>query len=230
MEHVDKKIEISKDPFQSFMENTVCTKSCSVKFKQNSYSDLRKRISPTDEGTFEWAAPHKFRWETVSQKKELYVSNGKDFWKYNETDNFAQKLPLSDSPLEFLDILTHPKSLKAKFTITKTSWEKVDPTGRCPFVKDKGEPIASTKDSRKDNDRGRVFDVVPKNDVKSVHYAVLLEDEPKMVKEIVIFNPLNSCTQLVFSKISYEDIPNDRFDFSVPKGVAQEPAPSALLK
>lgn len=91
-------------------------KDFTVEFRQEVYSALRKKSSESH-GSLSFQPPGKFRWELRGAKRELYVSNGKDFWKYDESNKHAQRLPPESASLDFVDVVTKLSRLSELFSI-----------------------------------------------------------------------------------------------------------------
>ena len=169
-------------------------KSLSVEFDQEFYSALTK-VTRKSKGTLDYLAPVSFRWEVQSPRKEIYVNNEKEFWKFQESTRHAQKLPSGALELDFIDLALRFTSLEKKYKLSSSKELK---TGEKEFS----------------------IELVPLKEENQKRILLALSETTKTVTQMKIFYKNGNTTLISFRKPVFDSKPASRFVFEPPKGTA----------
>jgi outer membrane lipoprotein-sorting protein len=196
-------------------------------FSQETFSALRNRSS-RQSGTLSYRAPRSFRWEVTAPRKELYVSNGKDFWKYNETAKHAQKLAADLVELRFLDAVLRPGMLAVDFGIEPwvLSAPAVEPV-KTPAAAASPSPVPTPKLNTGISElppavvAGKVYArLMPRGKSKQQAMYLVADKSSCAVEELRVFYENGNRSRIVFGKVESKNLPASQFDFVPPPGTA----------
>ena len=186
-------------------------KAFTVGFEQEFFSSLRKKTRPSS-GTLSFSAPRNFRWEVEKPRKELYVNNGKAFWKYSEATRHAQRLPASSVELDFVDLVLRLDSLTQRYDVA--AWE--------PAAKKAGEKVAATLSDEPPAaaDGMLLLTLIPKQEGNQEKIHLRVDSLKAEVREMRIAYRNGNRTRLVFEALKEGEVAAARFDFVPPAGTA----------
>jgi outer membrane lipoprotein-sorting protein len=197
---------LKPEEISSIQSKSASLKEFKSEFMQETYS-ARTKQTKSSEGVLQFKSPKSFRWETVKPKKELYVSNGQDLWKYVESRKHAQQIPSDKAQLDFLNVLFNLATLQEKYQVE--SWESGDALE--PGLPDGGK------------ETGIFLKLKPKGSHPGTQgqLAVFLQISRSMgnVSEMRIHFDNGNKTKLSFSEFKVQSQSADSFEFKVPKGV-----------
>lgn len=146
-------------------------------------------------GKVYYMAPGKMRWDYLAPERVYYVSDGNFLWSYEVAAKQVTKLPVKDSELyDSLKFLFGKGDLRGSFDATLAGPDKDGNVG---------------------------VRLVPKKGTQN-YKSLTLWAKPDTF-EIVgteLVNPVDGTSTITFSKVSYEPLKPEGFDFTPPKGVA----------
>lgn len=206
--------------------------SFSVSFVQETFSSLRNRSSKQS-GTLAYRSPRSFRWEVTVPRKELYVSNGKEFWKYSEAARHAQRLAADMAELRFLDAVLRPGMLAVDFGIEPwvapavvdgaAAGEAVAPTPTpTPTVKPPAPRLnTSITDLPPQAVAGKVYArLLPRSKSKQQAMYLVADKTSCAVEELRVFYENGNRSRILFGRVELRALPAAQFDFVPPAGTA----------
>lgn len=179
-----------------------------VGLKQEFYSALRKK-SEASVGELEFAPPKSFRWSmktpktvgnAIQFKSEIYVSNGKEFWKYNESAKHAVKYSSNIKELDFLDVILNPAQLAKTYNVEEWKNGTEPPPDVC---KDR---LCVALESKETLGKRKLF--------------LILNEKSGWVEELRIVYQDGNRAVLRFEDHKIGEIAKGRFDFTPPPGTA----------
>ncbi len=185
-------------------------KAVSLSFEQTRYKALLKK-TVVEKGGLDFVAPQSFRWEIFSPLKEVYVSNGKVFWKYSEVAKHAQKLPGDTAELSVLDILFKPGSLEQNYRIEAWTTKNSEAAAGADVVS--SEPPTSKPGTL-------LLALFPRVKSKQKALYVALDENKGYVTDLRILHENGNRVRTVFGSFSEKSIPASRFEFQPPPGTA----------
>ena len=200
-------------------------KDFTLHFKQDFFSSLRKKLQKS-QGRLEYSAPRNFRWEVTAPKKELYVNNGKDFWKYTESLRHAQRLPATAAELDFLDAVLNLSSLNNRYVVEPwkvPSAATALPTGQAvPALPALPTEVAGVmSDTPPPRASGQLLvKLIPKAAAKTYALFLVVDEKNAIVQEMRILFQNGNRTRIVFDTFKLEKVNATRFDFVPPPGTA----------
>ncbi|APJ04394.1 LolA family protein [Silvanigrella aquatica] len=186
----------------------------SVQFKQETYSVLRDKITKA-EGILSIKKPASFRFEIISPRQEIYVSNEKSFWKYIPELKHAQHLQSKSNEIGFVNLLTNLSQIKKYYEISEWTNEeavKLNQDINTPHVKSDTPPPQ--------NDEYTLLKLVPKGDKQQKVLYAVIQVKTGFIQELRIVQLSGNRTRLEFSNYSPKSMSNDLFDFIPPQGIA----------
>lgn len=202
-------------------------KSFTVTFEQEFFSSLRKRTRRSS-GSLAFLAPRNFRWEIVTPSKELYVNNGKEFWKYTEATRHAQKLPASSVELDFVDLVLRLDSLTQRYDVApwvasaaKAPGQDAGRGGGDAARKSGGDrPAASSEDPPPAGDGMLLLALTPKQEGNQEKIFLRVDGKKAEVRELRIVYRNGNRTRIAFEALKEGAVEASRFDFTPPPGTA----------
>ncbi|KAB8037778.1 hypothetical protein GCL60_11430 [Silvanigrella paludirubra] len=184
-----------------------------VNFKQEIYSALRDKISLSD-GVLSIKKPSSFRFEITSPRKEIYLSNGKSFWKYIPELKHAQHLNASSNELGFVQLLTDLSNIKKFYDVTewkKSEGKKAQHDINTSHVKSDTPPLQ--------NDDDILLRLTPKGDKQQKVLYAVIQVKTGFIQELRIVQLNGNRTRLLFDTYSPKPVSNDLFEFTPPQGI-----------
>lgn len=182
----------------------------SVSYEQTRFKALVQKTIQ-ERGSLDFATPRSFRWEVLTPAKEIYVSNGKDFWKYSELAKHAQKLKADNSDLAILDVLFKPGNLKNDYRIEPWTTSNAD-------VGNGSQSVSALPPQAKS---GKLLVALFSRAKSKQKVMYLVIDENKaFVDEVRIVHENGNRVRTVFGAISEKTISPSRFEFVPPAGTA----------
>ena len=172
-------------------------KSFQVEFQQEAYSAMRDKTS-LSQGILKIQAPKSWLFEVQKPRSEIYMSNGKDFWKYVPDLKHAQHLKGNSLDLDYLSLLTNPKSIRKIYTISP--W----PTSE-PHPAENAEDVSIKLERREDNSQ-------------KVLYAIL-NVRKGFVEELRVVQSNGNRVRLLFSNNTDQKFNEKTFSFVPPEGI-----------
>jgi outer membrane lipoprotein-sorting protein len=209
-QNVQEESPSLKAALERIQELELQRKSISVTFEQTRYKALLKK-TVVEKGSLEFVQPKSFRWEIFSPFKEVYVSNGKVFWKYSEVAKHAQKLSGDTGELAVLDVLFKPGSLDRSYRIEAWTVKNSDSSGGSDVVSFE-PPVEKTGTL--------LLALFPRVKSKQKALYVALDENKGYVKDLRILHENGNRVRTVFGVFSEKLIPASRFDFQPPPGTA----------
>ncbi len=198
------------DALSKVQEVSSHRKHFSVTYEQTRFKALVKK-TVAEKGTLEFSAPKSFRWEISSPSKEIYVSNGKDFWKYSEIAKHAQKLKADTGELAVLDVLFRPGNLKRDYKVER--WVAPVDDGA-----NGSDVVSSVPPASK---QGKLFVLlIPRVKSKQKALYLIIDQEKGFVDELRIVHENGNRVRTVFGALSEVNIPAAHFEFVPPPGTA----------
>ncbi len=184
-----------------------------VNFKQEIYSALRDKVSLSD-GVLSIKKPSSFRFEITSPRKEIYLSNGKNFWKYIPELKHAQHLNASSNELGFVQLLTDLSNIKKFYDVSE--WKKSE--GK------KAQQDINTSHVKSDtpppqNDDDILLRLTPKGDKQQKVLYAVIQVKTGFIQELRIVQLNGNRTRLLFDTYSPKPVSNDLFEFTPPQGI-----------
>ena len=183
-------------------------KSFSVTFEQQRYKALLKK-TVLEKGRLDFLAPKSFRWEVSSPMKEIYVSNGVDFWKYSEAARHAQKLPASSGELAILDVFFRPASLKKDYKIVK--WVAPEGAKSTDAISEVPPAPSASK---------LLVSLIPRAKSKQKALHLVVDRKSGLVSEIRIVHENGNRVRTAFGEPSAAALDVSTFEFVPPPGTA----------
>lgn len=183
-------------------------KSFVVSFEQVTFSALRNR-NKTQKGTLKYLAPKSFRWEITTPSLELYVSNGKDFWKYNELAKHAQKLPVNSGDLNFLEVIFNPETWPKNYVISAWTLKKEEKNNDADWE----NPPAVT-------DKNIALVLLPKEKSKLKSIRLVLDTDKVFISQIRLYYDNENKSKIDFSNFMEKQNNAADFNFTPPAGIA----------
>lgn len=184
-----------------------------VNFNQEIYSALRDKISISD-GILSIKKPASFRFEIVAPRKEIYLSNGKSFWKYIPELKHAQHLNAASNELGFVQLLTDLSNIKKFYEVSEWTGgegKKLNTDTNTSTVKSDTPPPQ--------NDDDILLRLLPKGDKQQKILYAVIQVKTGFIQELRIVQLNGNRTRLVFSKYSSKPVPNEVFEFTPPQGI-----------
>lgn len=183
----------------------------SVKFKQEIYSALREKISPSD-GILFIKKPNSFRFEILSPRQEIYVSNGKSFWKYIPELKHAQHLQANAHELGFVQLLTNLANIKKFYNVSP--WKKTNDTNE-----EKNSSPVKSDTPPPQNDDNIHLRLTPKEDKQQKVLYAVIQVKTGFIQELRIVQTNGNRTRLLFHEYSVKNMNEDVFQFKPPQGI-----------
>lgn len=185
----------------------------SVNFKQEIYSALREKISSSD-GILYIKKPASFRFEIISPRQEIYVSNSKNFWKYIPELKHAQSLQANANELAFVQLLTNLANIKKFYNVS--AWKKPDDQKtneniNTPYVKSDTPPLQNDDDIH--------LRLIPKEDKQQKVLYAVIQVKTGLIQELRIVQTNGNRTRLLFSDYSSKKFSDEVFEFKPPQGI-----------
>jgi outer membrane lipoprotein-sorting protein len=199
--------------------------SYSAEFSTELFSAMSKK-SRTSKGKVNYHPPSQFRWEVTKPESELYVATGTELWKYNAKAKHAQKMPMSNAGLEFLQVLIDPPELAKRYEILPWNSGEAE-TALKPA--EKGSEKNSQKEKTTDafDNAPRMSSdflfvkLVPKVKTGTEDYLYVIADKTSgQVKEIRIAFKNGNRNSIAFEKWQEEKVSDLTFKFEPPPGTA----------
>lgn len=187
-------------------------------FKQTLFSALRSKERASS-GSLQYLPPGSFRWEVVEPQKETYVSTGEILWKYIPSARHAQKMPVSEAGLDFLQVLFEPSALESRYQIKE--WPDLDSSQ--PAAKNEtGKNGTASFAQKPPAQAGQLFvKLIPKDSTGSEDFLYVIADrQTGHVTEIRIAFKNGNRNVIAFSGWKVEKMEKSAFNFSPPPGTA----------
>lgn len=181
----------------------------SVSFSQETYSALRDKVS-SSEGMLSIAKPSSFRFEVTSPRTTLYVSNGRDFWKYDPSLQHAQHLNAQAADFEFVKLLTDLSKLKKQYKVSQ--WLSTDEKSARAEVQSDDPP------SIKESQIG--IKLEPQKDKQQKVLYAIMNVKSGFMEELRMVHLNGNRVRMLFGKPSTQPLERDKFYFIPPEGVA----------
>ncbi len=189
-------------------------KSFQISFKQEFFSILRHKVN-VSEGQLSILTPQSFKFEIFKPRKELYVSNGRDFWKFVPDLNHAQHLRSDALEMNYLLLLTNPEHIKNKFNISLWKSSQANFKGAAPLAL-----VQSADPPSQLGPELLPIKMEPKGDnAQKVLYAII-NTKTGSVEEFRIVQLNGNKVRLVFSTLQERSFQPQYFTFIPPKGIA----------
>jgi outer membrane lipoprotein-sorting protein len=152
----------------------------------------------------------------LKPSNELYVNNGKEFWKYTEATRHAQKLPASSVELDFVDLVLRLDSLSQRYDVAP--WVRQE----LPVAKKAGGELpAATSDDPPPAVNGMLLlALTPKQEGTQEKIFLRVDDRKAEVRELRIRYRNGNRTRIVFEALKEGGVEASRFDFTPPPGTA----------
>jgi outer membrane lipoprotein-sorting protein len=187
----------------------------SVKFKQEVFSSLMNKVTPS-KGTLDFVPPRMFRWEVERPKRrEVYVNNEKDFWKYTEATRHAQRLPADAGELEFLDIILKPGTLAKRYQVNPWILESKPEKETTPATS------AVMSDIPPAPSPGTLLvKLVPREKTNQDRMYLVIQKQRGVIEELRVVYQNGNRTRVVFEDFAKGSVDKARFEFVPPPGTA----------
>lgn len=222
--HSQSKIEHSNETksssriFETNYLNTLKSASkqsnFSVNFKQEIFSVLRDKTTSSN-GILTIKKPTSFRFEITSPRQEIYVSNGKSFWKYIPELKHAQHLRANSNELGFVNLLTNLSHIKKYYEITEWTNEEAK-----KLKQDINTAVVKSDAPPPQNDDDVHLKLVPKGDKQQKVLYAVIQVKTGFIQELRIVQLNGNRTRLIFSQYSPKSISDEVFEFTPPQGIA----------
>ena len=209
-----KNIKSFETKYSETMKLAAKQESFTVNFKQEIYSALREKVSLSD-GTLSIKKPFSFRFEISSPRKEIYLSNGKSFWKYIPELKHAQHLNATSNELGFVQLLTDLSNIKKFYDVQEWNSSKNKETKQdintTLYVKSDAPPPQ--------NDDDIYLRLLPKGDKQQKVLYAVIQMKTGFIQELRIVQFNGNRTRLVFEKHLSKQVSNEEFEFTPPQGI-----------
>ncbi len=204
-----------QNEFNSMVSQSKKINQYKLKVTQEFYSALRKKINYSY-GTLLLEKPNKFRFEITKPRKELYVFNGKDFWKYIEEMNLAQHFNSNLPELGYISILADLTKLTKYYTVSE--WEnKLTTTQQINPKENSTSQILNTIPKYAKN--SIYIQLIPKeNSEQKVLYAVY-DKSKKIITQLTIEHSSGNQSRFIFDTDAKSQMTADTFNFKIPQGI-----------
>ncbi len=200
--------------YQKSLKAASIQSSFSVSFKQEVFSILRDKISSSN-GLLTIKRPSSFRFEITSPRQEIYVSNGKFFWKYIPNLKHALRLNAKSNTLGFVNLLANLSRVKDYYQVSEWTNDEAK-----KLKQDINTAAVKSDTPPPQNDDYVLLKLVPKGDKhQKVLYAVI-KVKTGFIEELRIVHLNGNRTRLVFSQYSPKPVTDNVFEFTPPQGIA----------
>ena len=202
-----------KSTIDKALTNLQKHKSFEVNFNQEFYSILRDKIT-VSEGLIKIEAPGSFKFELQKPRNELYVSNGKDFWKYIPDLKHAQHLNANTLELNYISLLTNAVNIKTVYKISR--WTNADAVllkepRDLPLVKSDYPPAESAENVS--------IKLEPKRDKQQKVLYAILNVRRGILEELRVVQLNGNRVRLLFSNDKDKVFDDKTFSFLPPQGI-----------
>jgi outer membrane lipoprotein-sorting protein len=186
----------------------------SVSFQQQSYSATTKK-KRSSKGVLEFQKPKSFRWEILSPSQELFVNDGKEFWKYLALTKHAQRLPAGSRELDLADFLLNLSGVEKRYDIQE--W-KPGSVKSADTAKAEGESFFQPPEPK----AGMLLLQLTPKEPQGYQEQVFLQIEEKKaeVREVRLRYRNGNRVTLIFDAWKPEKPAPERFRFVPPPGTA----------
>ncbi|MBX9703929.1 MAG: outer membrane lipoprotein carrier protein LolA [Silvanigrellaceae bacterium] len=200
--------------------NALKKKYLTMQFTQEFYSFLRKK-SFLSEGILKLSPPNLFHWEIVKPRSEIYVSNGKDFWKYIPSLKHAQHLNAQSNELNFIQILSDFNSIFKHYHVTL--W--TDAEAKSLRQPKNLAPVESEYPPEKQEKEKLYLKLNPLGDKHQKVLYAILDVKSGLINELRAVQLNGNRTRILFTYKDDKTIPLSEFNFVPPKGIAVDTMP-----
>lgn len=181
----------------------------SVPFSQETYSALRDKVS-LSEGVLSIQKPSSFRFELTTPRATLYVSDGRDFWKYDPSLKHAQHLDAQAADFEFVKLLTDLSNLKKQYTVSQ--WSSAGQKSDLPAVQSDLPPAPKA---------GQIaIKLEPQKDKQQKVLYAIMDVKSGFMEELRMVHLNGNRMRMMFGKPSTKLLDREQFHFTPPEGVA----------
>ena len=193
-----------------------------LSFQQEVFTTSGRGKTRKSSGTLLFMKPNFFRWEVNNPKKEVYVNNEKDLWKYQEATKHAQRMAPGSVDLDFIDLVLKLNSLSKRYEVTEwtpgpeANPKTVESKEVLPMVKSAVPPKVA--DSEKESTL--FLTLKPKEDIGQDQIYAVLNEKQSLITELRIFYTNGNRTRIVFSEMENKPVKRATFDFAPPPGTA----------
>jgi chaperone LolA len=213
-----KKISTNKNnlfekKYQEVIKAAAQYEFFSVQFKQDLYSSLRDKVIKS-EGVLVVKKPNSFRYEVTSPRKELYVSNGHDFWRFVPELKHAQQFQMHSQNLGFINILSNLSRLSNFYEVSEWVGDQPQKTDN-----DTNDLAVKSDLPPKQNDDLLYLKLLPKGDKQQKVLYAVIQVKTGFIQELRIVQLNGNRSRLVFANYSLKSILKEVFQFTPPKGI-----------
>lgn len=185
----------------------------SVHFKQEVFSFLRNKTTNSS-GILSIKKPSSFRFEIKSPRQEIYVSNGKSFWKYIPELKHAQHLRSNTTELDFVNLLTNLSQIKKYYDVSEWTNEETK-----KLKQDINTDVVKPDTPPPQNDDYVLLKLLPKGDKQQKVLYAVIQVKSGLMQELRIIQLNGNHTRLLFSEYSPKPVSNEVFEFTPPQGI-----------
>jgi outer membrane lipoprotein-sorting protein len=187
-------------------------------FKQTLFSALRGKERASS-GSLQYLPPGYFKWLVLEPQQETYISTGDILWKYIPSAKHAQKMPLNDAGLDFLNVLFDPSALESRYVIAP--WLDVE-SSKQAVKEETGKNGLASFEQKPPSSTGLLFvKLIPKDSSGGEDFLYVIADRRTgHVQEIRIAFKNGNRNVIAFSGWSVEKMEKTAFNFSPPAGTA----------
>ncbi|KAB8031786.1 LolA family protein [Fluviispira multicolorata] len=198
---------------QTVVKAATKQKSFSVEFTQQTFSLLRNKVSESN-GILSIKKPASFRFEVTKPRNELYVSNGKEFWKYVADLKHAQYLKNLSQEFGFVQVLTNLSQLQKYYHVSQWTDEEAKKLNQSANI----SPVESDTPPEKNNDF-ILLKLVPKGDKQQKVLYAIIQVKTGFIQELRIVQLNGNRIRLVFLNHSLKLLTDEVFQFTPPQGI-----------
>ena len=181
----------SAKPMDKVIEFYQDKPSISAEFEQDVTVKSPNRVLKR-KGRVYFKRPGSMRWDYTWPDEVYYVSNGKTFWAYDVDEEIVYRSTVKKSSLFFaLKILFNFKGIYDEFT--------------CKILK-------STKDTV-------LVELIPNRKLPLKKLELMFKSNSGQIIQTRVIDNLDNISIVKFKKQTFKDIPDQAFDFKIPKGI-----------
>ena len=148
-------------------------------------------------------------------RQEIYISNGKSFWKYIPDLKHAQHLRANSKELGFVNLLTNLSQIKKYYDVFEWKNETSEKTKQ-----DINTSTVKSDSPPPQNDDNIFLKLEPKGDKQQKVLYAVIQVKTGFIQELRIVQLNGNRTRLVFSQYSPKLVSDKVFEFTPPQGIA----------
>ena len=210
----ETKINTFDEKYQKTLYEASKHSNFTVNFTQEIFSVLRDKVSTTS-GILTIKKPASFRFESMLPRQEIYISNGKSFWKYIPDLKHAQHLRANSKELGFVNLLTNLSQIKKYYDVFEWKNETSEKTKQ-----DINTSTVKSDSPPPQNDDNIFLKLEPKGDKQQKVLYAVIQVKTGFIQELRIVQLNGNRTRLVFSQYSPKLVSDKVFEFTPPQGIA----------